>query len=626
MFALGVEARILVVEDDAIVAADVEASLTSLGYDVVALAVDADEAVTFAETCDPDLVLMDIRLPGDRDGIEAGTAIRDAFDIPVVYLTAHSDPGTLARAKASGSWGYLVKPFEPGGLRAAIEMALSRHQAQTLLRESEARFEATLDALSDAVLVTDSHGRITFANPAAEFLLALPADALVWSPVEDVVHLVDERGNSLPNPVLTALRDAGPVYLTGRVSLRLPGGRIHPVRGAVSIMEGPGSSPAGTVLALADSMAEREEQRGLLEREARYRSLYRGDLWATFVMDPDGVVRECNPAFAGLLGIGSVEGAQERTLREFLPVPLEWEYLAALLRSAGSVLPHERTLRRLDGGTLHVIMTLEADQEGGGTIGRMVDITERKHLEAHIADARRMESVGRLAGGVTHIVEDLLKRVRGTAAALLSRPDVAATAHAEVRELLEATEGVADVVGRLSALGKGDSARVRAVPLARLLTDILPAIEAEAGAGVITALDLTRGADTVRLDPGRLAQAVLALVANAREAMPDGGTLTVATFPWHADEMGSPPLGGRDPESYVIVAVTDTGEGMDESTRRSALDPFFTTRVGHAGLGLPTVEGIVREAGGWISIESSPGAGTRVALALPRAGSAPVSG
>jgi len=164
------EATILVVEDERIVALDIQDQLTGLGYAVPATVARGSEAIHQAQRIAPDLVLMDIRLKGDIDGIEAAQYIRDHLDIPVVFLTAFADESTIQRARMTDSYGYLLKPFEERELRSTIEMALYKHDMDRKLRQSEQWLSATLTSIGDAVIATDGQGLITFMNPVAQSL------------------------------------------------------------------------------------------------------------------------------------------------------------------------------------------------------------------------------------------------------------------------------------------------------------------------------------------------------------------------------------------------------------------------------------------------------------------------
>ena len=185
------KARILIVEDEAIVAADIQDRLKILGYEVTGLAHSGEAAESKAVATRPDLVLMDIMLSGPVDGVDAAQRIQQSLDIPVVYLTAHGDEATLQRAKITAPFGYVLKPFEERELRTAIEIGLYRHQTERRLSELERWLEAVLSGISDAVVVTDKWGLISLMNPAASRLSGwLQGEALV-KPVAEVFPLHD---------------------------------------------------------------------------------------------------------------------------------------------------------------------------------------------------------------------------------------------------------------------------------------------------------------------------------------------------------------------------------------------------------------------------------------------------
>ncbi len=182
------QARILVVEDEFIVAADIQTRLESLGYDVPTTVASGEKAVEKAGTLRPDLVLMDIQLKGFMDGVEAADQIRRRFGIPVIYLTANADHPTVQRAKVTEPFGYVIKPFEERELHTAIEVALYKHQAEQTLKESEERYRLLVELSPEAIIV-QSDEKIVYANHAAANLFgAASAETLLGLAVADFVH------------------------------------------------------------------------------------------------------------------------------------------------------------------------------------------------------------------------------------------------------------------------------------------------------------------------------------------------------------------------------------------------------------------------------------------------------
>ena len=200
--------KVLVVEDEGLIAHDISTRLEALGHEVVGTAGTAAEALEKA--ADADLVLMDIRIDGPEDGIQAAERIRERYHLPVVFLTAHADRQTLDRAKKTGAFGYLVKPIAHASLNTAIEIALYKHRMERQLEEREALLRTTLGAVADAVIVTDHQSRILMLNAAAETLTGWANAEAEGKSLKRIARLIDtETGEPAEDPVpLAILRDA----------------------------------------------------------------------------------------------------------------------------------------------------------------------------------------------------------------------------------------------------------------------------------------------------------------------------------------------------------------------------------------------------------------------------------
>jgi PAS domain S-box-containing protein len=207
-------AAILVVEDERVVARDIEESLLRMGYDVVGLAASSTECLAHAEERRPDLVLMDIRIEGALDGIETARILRSRFGVPVIFLTAYADDQTVARAKETEAHGYILKPFRAGELKSAVEIALFKHEMELRLKLREHWFATTLCAIGDAVMAVDRDGLVNFTNPVAESLLGRSKDELVGRALPEVFRPIDERTRApieLPSPKEVASGKATPL-------------------------------------------------------------------------------------------------------------------------------------------------------------------------------------------------------------------------------------------------------------------------------------------------------------------------------------------------------------------------------------------------------------------------------
>ncbi len=211
---------------------DIQGRLRSLGYDVPVVVSFAEEAIHQAETLHPDLVLMDVRLEGDTDGIEAAEQIRDRLDIPVVFLTAYTDETTLQRAKVADSYGYLVKPFKEEDLHAAIEMALHKHQMEQRLRESERLLNMTFASMLDAVfIIGPDNTSIIDCNPAASQMFGYRREDLVGRAV-GFLHVDETALAEFQEHLYTAVEGKGFLYLP-RFRMKRKDGSVFPTEHSV---------------------------------------------------------------------------------------------------------------------------------------------------------------------------------------------------------------------------------------------------------------------------------------------------------------------------------------------------------------------------------------------------------
>jgi PAS domain S-box-containing protein len=496
---------VLIVEDERIVAKDLQQTLIDMGYDAFAIAASADEAVKCASGRCPDVVLMDIRIKGDRDGIETADVFRQRFDVPVVYLTAHADDATIQRAKKTEPYGYLLKPVKSGELRSAIEVSLHRHEMETRLRERERWFSTTLESIADAVVTVDLAGKISFMNAPAERLTGIKLADAVGRPARDVVRL---------------LAPADP------------------------------SSPLDAALALQQTV------------------------W----------VHEASLAHEG--GAGPI-----------------------ISDSAAPVMDRGQML---------------------GAVMVFRDVTEEKLLQKQLELGDRLASLGTMAAGVAHEVNNPLAVVAANAsyvreemARLLSELRAGPASHEALRrveEMLEAQSEIQSAATRIARIVADLKAFSRPVPASPGHADVGRAVEWSVRstshqlrhrARIVAAVPPL---PPVAIDETRLGQILVNLLINAAHAIPPGNL-----------EGNQVSVTARAAEGErVVIEVRDTGAGMPPETAARIFEPFFTTKaIGEGtGLGLPICHGIATSVGGDIQVESKVGSGTVVRVILPVASGA----
>jgi len=245
--------KILVVEDEENLAQYIKFTLNNLGYDISAVASSGEEAIQKASETQPDLVLMDIVLEGDMDGIEAAQQIRRLFDIPVIYLTGYTDSKTFKRAKITEPFGYLLKPFQKRELHTVIEMAIYKHRMERRLKESEIWFATTLKSVGDAVITTDAKGCVTLMNALAEKLTGWKQEEAFGKDLSEVLNIIDQETHApMESPVTRLIRE-GVGAVTVNHSMVITGeGKEIPIDYSVTSIKNEKGDVTGVVLVLRE--------------------------------------------------------------------------------------------------------------------------------------------------------------------------------------------------------------------------------------------------------------------------------------------------------------------------------------------------------------------------------------
>ncbi|MBL9077421.1 MAG: response regulator [Planctomycetes bacterium] len=291
--------RILIVEDEGIVAEDLRTILLGSGFEVVGVADSFDAAAQLAANTRPDLALLDIRLKGPRDGIELAAELR-RNDIGYVYLTSHADEQTLARAEITEPLGYVLKPFGAREMQPVLQTALYRHAAELRLRNLESWLRTTLASIGDAVVVTDRGARITFLNPCAERLLGATLRQASGQPLHEVMPLLDLRlGERMACVARRAIDDGEIVHFADDVDLVRRDGSRLPVEDSSAPIRDADGGISGAVVVLRDATARRRTEQERLEVERRMRDAERLESVSAVA---SGLAHDLNNVLTAILG------------------------------------------------------------------------------------------------------------------------------------------------------------------------------------------------------------------------------------------------------------------------------------------------------------------------------------
>jgi two-component system cell cycle sensor histidine kinase/response regulator CckA len=244
---------ILIVEDEALIAAEIELRLKQLGYSVSGTVDNASDALEFVSVIKPDLILMDIHIKGELTGIETARRLRGLYDVPIVFMTAHADTATINDAAATQPYGYIVKPFDKRVLAATVETALARRRAEASLAKMERYLATTLSSIGDAVIATDAEYRVAFINPIAEELTGWPRVEALGRPLREVAQIVAGSGEDLlRSRIESVVIDGMSVKLDDVLLLRRDGTQVH-IDDSLAPIRGDAGCVAGVVMVFRDA-------------------------------------------------------------------------------------------------------------------------------------------------------------------------------------------------------------------------------------------------------------------------------------------------------------------------------------------------------------------------------------
>lgn len=514
-------ANIFVVEDESIVAKDIQNSLRNLGYGVIGTAASGEEALAQLAQVRPDLVLMDVMLKGALDGIETAEQIQAHYSIPVVYLTAFTDDDTLKRAKTSQAFGYLLKPFEDRELRTTIEIALYKHNLERQLRESREWLRTTLRCISEAVIATNAAGAVQFINPVAANLTGWNRAEALGRKLSDVFCLTRPDGplqiDTCLEKVLTTKTTVG---LGIGIQLVARDGKQYPVDAGMAPIADEGNASMGVVIIFRD-ITERQRT------EHRERELYE-----------------------------------------------------------------------------------------------------------KLSRARRMESLGILAGGVANDLNNILGPMVNYPDTILKKLPPDHAAQADLDMVKNSARKAIDVVRDLMTLGRIGRLPLKPVSLNNVINAYLqsPAFQALQHSAPLVTLEVNLGQDLrpVSGSESHLQELVANLISYTFDALANEGKIGIQTVP----QILTKPQEGYEliePGEYVVLHIRRDGPGIPEEDLNRLFEPFYMKRKMRvsrgSGLGLAVVYGVLKDHKGFIDVQAPAGRGLglRVYLPVTGAAAAPVS-
>jgi two-component system cell cycle sensor histidine kinase/response regulator CckA len=558
-----------------------------------------------------DAALVDYHL-GTRNGLQlVRDARRSGCDIPYIILTADADRAIDAAALEEGVADFLhTNELTPEALDRALRYAIRHHRALTLLRQREEHFRALIQNLSDAILLWDAAGTIRFASESFARLFGVAPAAVVGRNAFESVHPDD----------VPLLRRRFEECLAEPRSRTVAECRFRYVDGswrdqevvAVNRLDDP--SVRAIVVTFHDITERKRAECELRRRVDQLNAIISHIPMSVWAVDAAGVVTFAEGQVLQRFGTAP-EALQERTLVD------AWSHHPDLVASTRRALAGEEVhdTIRVDGGVYEIWYSPRRDDGMlTGAIGVAVEVTDRVRLEEELRQSQKIEAIGRLAGGVAHDFNNLLTAIIGYTDLALERASSKDTAE-RLTAIQRAANTAAGLTRQLLAFSRRQLLQPKPLDLNVVITQIEPLLRRLIGEDITLVTSLERDLPSVNADPHQIEQIVMNLAVNARDAMPHGGRLTLATRQVRIDADFVASHRGAKEGPHVLLSVTDTGEGMSPEVRDRLFEPFFTTKeYGRGtGLGLATVYGIVKQSDGYIWVTSEVGQGTTFDIYLP---------
>jgi two-component system cell cycle sensor histidine kinase/response regulator CckA len=465
--------------------------------------------------------------------------------------------------------------------------------------------DARIEVIGDGVLIADRAGRVADLNRAAERQIGRGRASATGEPVASV---------------LPGCPSLGPADARGDVRLTFRGDeRVYDVR--VTPIAGYGSQLAGHVVLLSDVTGRRMTEAALADSERRYRDLVENARDLIVTCEPAGRIVSINDAGLVMTGYAR-ESLVGRSLLDLVTAQSrEAAETALAAAAAGSAAACEVQVRTRRDSPLILELSLWRQRERGAGVVQAIgrNVTERKRLEHDLREAQKMEAVGKLAGGVAHDFNNLLTSIIGFATLAEDEAPPGSASRGWLAQIRRSGEHAAAVTRQLLAFGRRQMLHPIVLDLNHTVAELEVMLRRLIGEDVRLFTHLAPALDPVRADLAQIEQVIVNLVVNARDAMPGGGEITLSTG--HLDATVSPPSPTVDlaPGRYVSLTVRDTGQGIPQDVLTHIFEPFYTTKsFGQGtGLGLSTVYGIVKQSGGEVFVETSPGVGTTFTVFLP---------
>jgi two-component system cell cycle sensor histidine kinase/response regulator CckA len=609
---------VLVVDDEP----HILSSMTALLEEdfAVVTSTNAEAALSLLKDVEIAVIVADQRMPG-LNGDEFLARAKELSEATRILITGYADINALIRAVNHGQiYTYVAKPWEPSQLKVTVAKAAEYWLLMKQMERERDLLHGLMDNIPDAIWFKDTGGRYTQVNKtAASFLGVSDPSVVAGKSAFDFFPVDEAREIQAEEETIVRLERAA----SNRIQ------KLHWNDGVtrwMSTTKAPILERNHEVAALVgvarDVTEQKDAELALYESEKRYRQIVETAAEGVWIFDERLRTVFVNSKMAAMLGCVPEE-MNGTDVAGFMMDEDKTAQLEEFDQHNSNRRAADVRLRKKDGSVIWAILAtspmLDSTGQRTGTLAMLTDVTERKVLEEQYRQAQKMEAVGQLAGGIAHDFNNVLNVIIGYSKLLLEESTPRDPAYRRFEAIRKAGEQAAALTQQLLAFSRKQVLQPRVVNLADTLNDMDHMVRRLIGENIEVVTTVHDHLAPVKIDPSQVQQVILNLIVNARDAMPNGGVLTIELMNSEMDESSARhhniPAGG-----YVMLAVSDNGSGMTPEVQQRVFEPFFTTKeVGRGtGLGLATVYGIVKQSGGYIWLYSELGFGTTFKIFLPR--------
>ncbi|MEM9480557.1 MAG: response regulator [Verrucomicrobiota bacterium] len=607
---------IAIVEDEPLVASHIRAVLQTLGYRVPDAASTAKQAFDTVARYQPSLVLVDINLAQNDDGIALAGELRQRFGVPVIFITALADEETLARAKSVEPYGYLLKPFNEQELQSAVEVALSRSQTQNMLQESRETFASTLRSIADGVIATNLVGNVTFMNPLAEELTGWKMVEAVGRPLREVFGITLESGEEasyMPHRNEEGNWEPRRFFLTRR------DGEIIPIEDtSAPVKDGTGSLTGLVVVFRKRDLVSPEEAENLNTESSRLVGIVEGISDPLVAVDVNWQITFVNSQAAHYFD-QSPDAMTGTDLWEAFPDSVHERYYNEYFQALEN---REQRNFEVHAEETNTWFEVTAYPFGDGLLMLLKDVSDKRQDELRLRKVEQLESLGLLARGFAHEFNNLLTVLLGNVSLAQIKIPADADGRPEVDAAKKATLQAQNRVQQLLTFAKGGAPVKERIEIPDAIREWFE--HRDRRDNVNYHFSVPDSLWPANADRNQFVRLLENLFANAEQSFGrDGGRIEirVANAPdTHELRQQFPEaLSLEDSAQYILFRISDDGPGIPRENLKKVFEPYFSTRQAEnaTGIGLTVCESIVRAHDGGIALESEEGKGTTITIALP---------